>query len=430
MSAHMNAAKKILVVSNNVLSRTRNNGKTILSFIEGIDPENVRQLYFNGEVPSVDGYSYFQLSDKDIIRGFLNSGKRGRVWNSFQSKGNAKAAPYMAPNVKRSSFFRLMRDILWFGHWKSNALEQWLDEFRPNTVLFVAGDSGFAYSIANYIVKRYQTRLVTYITDDYIMPHSAETFFDYVKRMRIRKKMLSCISKSDSYFTISSLMRTTYASLFEKDSEMLMNITPSLYDREMAEKSNENDDIVMIYTGSLYYGRDRVLGRIADAAGKYNAHRENGEKAIRIQVYSNVAPVEQSKMLFERVDCCSYCGSLAPNELKSALNRANVLLFVESFDPAMQEKTKYSLSTKVPEYMSVRKPIFAVGPKSIGSMDYLSDVAFCANSEDEINIVMMKMLESPTLCMETVNKAVTKYNRFHDMEKQRDVFQSACFWKN
>ena len=74
----MSLGTKILVISNNVLSPTRNNGKTILSFIEGIDKACVRQLYFNGEKPSVEGYSYYQLSDHDVMYGICKKERRGQ----------------------------------------------------------------------------------------------------------------------------------------------------------------------------------------------------------------------------------------------------------------------------------------------------------------------------------------------------------------
>ena len=52
---------RLLIISNNVLSETNNNGKTILSYFDTIPKEQVAQLYFSGECPQIEGYRYYQL---------------------------------------------------------------------------------------------------------------------------------------------------------------------------------------------------------------------------------------------------------------------------------------------------------------------------------------------------------------------------------
>ena len=59
--------ERLLIISNNVLSTTRNNGKTVYSYIDSLPKENVAQFYFYNEQPSIEGYSYYRIIDKDII---------------------------------------------------------------------------------------------------------------------------------------------------------------------------------------------------------------------------------------------------------------------------------------------------------------------------------------------------------------------------
>ncbi len=426
MNAEKSPNKKVLIISNNVLSHTRNNGKTILSFIDGLDAGSISQLYFNGEKPSVAGYSYYQLSDRDVIKGIFNANRRGRFWNNFETDEKPDAKSGGSVKKRPSPLARLARDILWLGRWKSKKLISWLDKNSPDVIFFVAGDSGFSYNIVKYVAGRYKARLVTYITDDYIMPRSREKLIDKIRRFYIRRKMLSCISRSDAYFTVSGIMQKEYGKLTGKQSKIIMNMTPPLLDENLNSAYSDCERRVMIYTGSLYYGRDGVLGRIAEACEKYNLTCNEEKEKVAIKIYSNSAVTEEGRTVFER-ECCKFCGSLNPTELKEAFNSADVLLFVESFDPMMQEKTRYSLSTKVPEYMSVRKPIFAVGPSGIGSIDYLSDVAFCAFSEDEIEKALFEMLTSPKRCEELSLAAVEKYNKYHDTKKQKHLFLENCF---
>ena len=86
------------------------------------------------------------------------------------------------------------------------------------------------------------------------------------------------------------------------------------------------------------------------------------------------------------------------------------------------EKTKYSLSTKVPEYLSVGKPILAIGPAGIGSMDYLSDVAVCVNDMSELSDKLSELLESENYRSEVSVRCENKYLNNHSKEKKHKEF--------
>lgn len=423
--------KKILIVSNNPISETDNNGKTIASFIRGLPKDNIRQLYFNEEKPTISGFSYFKLSDRDIIKGYFIKKNRGEYfYTDTIIKKQSINEKIKEKFIIKNAFTRILRELLWIGHWKSEKLLNWLEEFRPDIIFFVAGDSIFAYDIVKYIHNKYRTRLITYITDDYIVPRQKENIISKVRRLWIRKKMSACITASDEYLTISSLMQKEYFNIFGKESHLMMNISLPLYDCTEKKSLGEETNIKIVYTGSLYYNRDLTLGLVADAALYYNNKRKKGEPKVIIEVFSNSIPDYKTRKKFERKGCCKFCGSLDANELRKTLNLADVLLFVESFDPAMQEKTKYSLSTKVPEYMSLGKPIFAVGPKNIGSMDYLEDVAFCVHTEKEILKMLIQMISSSENMAKRGMLCLGKYKKYNDVEDQKEIFMKICALKD
>ena len=171
--------KKILIISNNVLSTQKNNGKTILSFIDQFPKNDIKQLYFSMEKPEIEGYEYFQLSDYDIIKGRFNIKKRGRVINTQVSIMESKNYQYTDPDngkkIKINDYTRFIREVLWIGAWKSKKLTHWIEEFDPDVVFFVAGDSIFAYRIYNYIIHRYQKiKSIMYITDDYVISNNED----------------------------------------------------------------------------------------------------------------------------------------------------------------------------------------------------------------------------------------------------------------
>ena len=92
-----------------------------------------------------------------------------------------------------------------------------------------------------------------------------------------------------------------------------------------------------------------------------------------------------------------------------------------------KEKTRFSLSTKVTEYLSLGKPIFAVGPSDIGSMDYLFDVAECVFDESEIEDVLKRLLENTERQNQLGILAKQKYEKYHNKEAIQNQLLSLVF---
>ena len=408
--------QRLLIISNNVLSNTNNNGKTILSYVDRLPRENVRQLYFSSENPTISGYKYFRLSDRDVLKGIFSTKRRGGIVNSLL-KGDTVESHKRKRKITHNTFNRLAREVLWYKRWNSKQLDKWLDEYNPTAVFFVAGDCLFAYSIYEYVISKFKVISSLYLTDDYIMPRKYETALQKWRRKLIRNKLRKALSITDNFFTISDIMKETYLHDLGRNSEVIVNMTESLRGEKIEFKESEG---CIIYAGSLYYGRDEVLGKVSEALERHNENCLEEEKAV-LNIYTNITPDDLQIHRICRGKSTRYCGSLNKEELTKKLNQSKVLLFVESFEEKEIEKTKLSLSTKVPEYMSLRKPILAVGPNNIGSMLYLEDVAMCVNDENTIYEKLHNLLCNKELQDQLGRKAeqeFIKYNNKEELQKK------------
>lgn len=395
------ANERVLIISNNVLSKTNNNGKTILSYIDKIPPQNVRQLYFSSEIPQVFGYSFFRLSDTDVLKGKFAPSKRGKALK----KENGEVAD---DNINKyhkeySTWMRLGRELLWLWSWKSKQLIQWLDEFLPTVVFFVAGDCVFAYDIYRYIVGKYNVKSAVYLTDDYIMPRAKDSNIDKFRRSLIKRNMRKAIKISDNFFTISTQMQDTYYRIFDRKSEILVNMTECLKRDNIAP----SERYTFIYAGSLYYGRDIMLRKLVEALELYNKKGE--KKQAILKIYSNNMPSNESLQHLNKKGISDFCGKIDYEQLIIEYNKANVLVFVESYDESCIEKTKYSFSTKIPEYLSLGKPILAIGPREVSSMDFLKECSLCVYPEGNINRCVEKLIDDEQYCNMLSNKASDLY---------------------
>ena len=410
---------RLLIISNSVMSRTRANGKTIYSFFDHLPKEFVRQLYFLKESPTIAGYKYFQITDEDIIKGVFKSKNRGTEYTSVEER---EISDFVSRSSKvKKPLYRLMRELLWKNKWQSKHLDDWLDEFKPTDVFFVAGDSCFAYDICEYIVERYNARLSVYITDDYIMERGHESFFAAIRRKKVFEKMHTCVERADGFFTICEPMRQAYKKMLGKDSELIVNIPDPAIE---SNKPQRGSKIKLVYAGSLYYGREDIIEKIVNCIKEYNAQHES--KGF-LCVYTNT-PLEKDQLNKICIDDCSlYGGSLSKEAVIKELVSADILVFVESFDAEQVEKTRFSLSTKVPEYLSMKKPILAVGPEQIGSMDYLKNVAICVNDINQLSKSLERLMDNKELRDVYSVKAYDKYVRNHDKELTQKRIERIVF---
>lgn len=400
--------KRLLIISNNVLSETNNNGKTILSFVEGLKNVSIAQLYLSGETPKVKSYNYFRISDKDIIMGLFHAARRGR--SVMADSNTTRSDDFSIRNiVGRNSLTQTLRDLLWWKKWWSKGLAAWLDEFNPEAVFFVAGDALFPYDICQRIVKRYNARLTVYVTDDYIMPRTAESLLHRIRRHFIKRKLTHAVNLASTFYTVSDKMRRAYKDVLHRDSCPLVNMTEDLYDPPAIEEKKE---IVLTYAGSFYYKRADMLGKLASVIKKYNDTHENAH--VSLVLYSNAKPTREILEQVTLSGASEYGGSLNREQLKQRLNTSDMLVFVESFDKEQMEKVRYSLSTKVPEYLSVGKPIIAIGPLEAGSMEYLKDVACCVYSEQDMDSII-RFIENKkyqtALAQTAREKYLAEYNK-------------------
>ena len=419
----MESTKKgrLLIISNIVLSTTNSNGKTILSYFDSLYFDSVRQLYFSEENPEILEYEYYKLSDKDVIKSKFTLASRGKAIKKHQ--GNNNSCIQSKRKVKKyGDLVRLLREIIWIGNWKSKELITWLDEFDPTTIFFVGGDSCFAYRICIYIKKRYNARLSLYITDDYVMPRIYDSIIGKLRRRIIRNYFLKCLKNADVFFTISEPMRRAYEKEFGRKSFLAVNMVDSLKDNSI--KRNQ-DKITLIYAGSLYYGRDIVLNKLSLAIEKYK--RQNNQRKIELKVFTNNFLDNNEKKKISGGKSTKFYESIKKEELKVQLNRADILVFVESFERKQIEKTKYSLSTKVPEYLSLHKPILAIGPMEIGSIQYLKDVSQCVSDESQIFEKLRELLDSEYLQSKISDLAEKKYCRYNMKQTVQERFLKEVF---
>jgi hypothetical protein len=145
------------------------------------------------------------------------------------------------------------------------------------------------------------------------------------------------------------------------------------------------EETILSFFGGLHLERWKMIIRLA------NQIAQN----IRLRVYSySELPAEVINALIQSgVD---FRGEVKGNDLASAIQESTALLHVESDDAAVKSWTKYSLSSKLPEYFIARKLVVLYGPPDVASMElvHTKQLGVYLNPDDDGTVVLGKLLNT------------------------------------
>lgn len=415
---------RVLIVTVNPLSTTSNNGKTYASFFNGYPKENIAQLYFHREVPTSDVCeNYYKISDEDIINNFLDKSKKmgGEV-----CKGNAeeRLIPKNINNkLKKSSMVRFVRSLLWtILDLEKDYVKSWLDKVNPEIIFFCGGNANYLYNSVLKLSKKYNSKIVYYITDDYVLPYFSFNIFNIINRIWTRNVFKKMCKKSSLILTIGDKMSNVYKERYGIESKKIMNLV-EIKDRKILNNELKINNLQFVYVGGLHSNRWRVLSLIGKSLERIDKQGFRGN----LKIYSQHPPEDKILNEINNKDYSKYCGSLDSNGVKEVLINADVLIHVESFDRKSKRVTYLSVSTKIPEYMSSGKCILAVGPKDVASIEYLIETksGFVITSMDngDIDNDIIDIFQNTDKRNSYIEQAILTVKQNHDIQIKRKEFQ-------
>jgi glycosyltransferase involved in cell wall biosynthesis len=125
--------------------------------------------------------------------------------------------------------------------------------------------------------------------------------------------------------------------------------------------------VELVYAGGLHLDRWRSLRRVGEAVDRLAA----GFPKVRLTVHAPAADLARYGGRFAGLNRVRMGRELAGDEVAAALRSADVLVHVESFETGNRQHTRYSLSTKIPQYLAAGRPVLGFGPAELASMAHL-----------------------------------------------------------
>ncbi len=373
----MKKEPKILIVSHNPLSDTQSNGKTITSLLSMFPKASLAQLYFTMDTPDFTICdNFFRITDLDILKNFFILNKDvGNVITSDYSKSISLEKSKLHSNIfyslirkmfmSKISIMTTIRDFVWRNsEYYSHKFEKWLDNFNPDIIFFQSSNCCFAFNFVYDICQKRNIKLIMQTTDDYLSYRNFGVFFN-LNVYNLRRAYKKINSKTILILPISKKMEEYYKKYFNNNYFVTMN-SVKLNNPLTKDEFKFGDKINILYAGNLGLNRWSIIYKLAAAINELNQN-------ISIEVYSIEKPSKKILNKLNYYDCCKYKGSLDKKALELKRQQSDIFLHVESFDYINSHLTKYSISTKIPELMNLNKPILAIGPKNVASIEYLKE---------------------------------------------------------
>ena len=224
--------------------------------------------------------------------------------------------------------------------------------------------------------------------------------------------------QTERFFAISDMTKKEADEFFGIDSVIL---TKPLYREPQVNYDEFKMPIKAVYTGNLLIGRDKTLLRIVEAAKRINSD----EIKIKFDIYTKTL---LSDDVIERLNCdyCQFHGPVTQEEVLEIQQKSDLMLFVEDIDGPDARTARLSFSTKITDYLSSGKCIFAVGHKETAPMQYFinNDAAIIADNDKEIEEKLAMLVNNSDLLVKYAENAKNIGIENHNEEKILNTFDS------
>lgn len=414
-----NIIPKVLVIENECLSRTTNNGRTLGNLLKGWPKNKIAQFCISMTDPDYEVCdNYYYVSDRDALNAFVKrKNVDGKYIQSVQSEDSHKSVP------RKSPFTMVARNTIWNTNaWRNKSFFKWVEDFSPDVILFMNGDSYFMHKIATDLAEKYKLPMLIFncegyfffdrnIRDKGIMPGLFQKIFITNYRKQFRKT----IAYASHSVYLNDVLQQDYDNEFHKPSSVIYTSS----EMEFKPRYEISEKPRFSYLGTFYFDRYKSLIEIANTLRNINP-------SYQLDIYGNLQGFDEVKFAFDKCDAINYCGMVSYSEVLKVIYSSDIVFQAEAFDEEKIYALKYGFSTKVADCICSGANFFSYAPECVAFMHYLkeNDCAWYATSKDMLEIKLRRLLSDREERVRLLNRAKIVAEQNHCAEKARAQFQN------
>jgi hypothetical protein len=272
----------------------------------------------------------------------------------------------------------------------ARALAKELAELRPEVVYGYVGN----YPLTRSVVSACRTLglpLYLHVTDDF-----ASSLY---RGRPLASKLVPAserwfrraVQQADGLAAISPFMAREFSGRYGGDWTWFTTLVDAAVHDPTPPPPHEK--IRLVYAGGLGLERWRALSALGHILARRNG---SGEIRTELSIYCPSEEAARQRGALEEAAGVEVRGWVSPEHLPDILHGADLLLHVESSDPALVEYTRLSFSTKLSQYLMAGRCIVGLGPARVESLSFLNrigagvhlDPADCLEEREELEQVL------------------------------------------
>lgn len=409
---------RLLIISNDCLSNTSSNGRTLRNFLIGWPKNKLAQFCLHNVSPDFEMCdNYYIVSDGDALQAF----KSGKAALGNNSRKESIPNGQQSESKPRNAITMMARNLIWNSmRWAGKAFYQWVDEFAPEIILLQAGDCAFMLKLARKLARRYQIPLVIYNSEAYFFKR-----FDYFRakglakwlypifRIHFCSEFKKTIKQAKHSIYICDKLKQDYDSEFGLPSSVIYTATQM----PPSQIKTENKRLTISYLGNLGVGRHEGLIEIANALQSISSD-------LFLDVYGKL-PNETVGDAFKECTGIHFKGFVSYDDVVRVMQQSDILVHTENFSDFYKEDLKYAFSTKISDSLASGTCFVLYAPASMACAEYLShnSAAHVIDSKDKLMPTFMALVNDSCERNRFIEHAKELAKENHDSHKNAKQFQ-------
>lgn len=416
---------RVLFVSASPIQKEISIGNTFLNLFAEQENITLASVYTRGGVPDAAISQAFCLTDAMLVKNLLRKTPVGKTVpcgtteerTAPPAQDSSKLARFMKHS--RLSIFFWAQDLLWrVGRWKSPELQKFVEDFQPDIVFTVLSDFPYLNRLILHIVQTSGAKLTLYAWDNnYSLKMVSLSPLRWIRHVWNRASMRKVVAKADLFYVISEVQKQDYEKAFHKPCKVLTKCAD--FSEQPQLKTSYNTPLQLVFTGNIGTNRWKSLAILAQAVQDLN---RNGTKA-ELRIYT-ATPLTAKMQQALDIDGASYLmGTVPASEIPRIQSQADMLVHVEALDLKNKLAVRQSFSTKLVDYFKAARPILAVGPKDVASIDHLlqNNCALVADNAADLAAMLSDCLENPKRLHTLAENAFLCGKRHHDVVQMKEM---------
>lgn len=382
---------KVLIVSNNSISKSSNTGRTLANLFTGWQKDRLAQFCISTTEPDYDVCdNYYLLTDRSVFDGFKHF-RKGKRCDIDANKGTEGNTVIGGKKVLKSPLKVLARQVVWSGkRWKSTEFDKWVDDFTPDIVFIWNSDAMFVLDIATTISKTRNIPIVMYNTEGFYFFDKniyekdkwfGDAFypvFHHFYKCYFRKMMKRVVLS----IHLNSMLRDDYHGAFGGKALVLYTGTNLEFDSSNLHLDNPK----FSYLGNLGYEREKALIEIAETLQSIN-------NSYILDVYG-LAPSASVENALNAAIGIKYHGMVPYNQVVDVIYNTTILFHAETKDEHLEFCLRYGFSTKIADSIASGHPFLLYSSPNNAGAKYVMETgaAWFAQNKDELREKILSIL--------------------------------------